>query len=155
MIHLGVRSIPKVLSWFQTQTAGTRPLTGTHRWYVGMLPLKLKGFPWQASSRAETPTLLWPKRRIEGGCSTSKTLAWSGENAPQKHLPPRVCGKKKNLPGMRDTSWQMSLHLTTSCWGQLPYIPKVAGGCPFVLVAQNHPKKKTCWSQNFESEKTG
>ena len=48
-------------------------------WYTQVIcwdaPSQIEGFPWQASSRAETPTLLWPKRRIEGGCSTSKTLA--------------------------------------------------------------------------------
>ena len=170
MIHLGVRSIPKVLSWFQTQTAGTHTLTGTHRWYIGMLPLKLKVSPWPASSRAETPNPS-PKRRIEGGCSTSKTLACpekvfvviSGKDAPQE-TDHQGNAKKKNLPGMRDTSWQMSLHVrlgiaekspkqkdvTTSCWGQLPYIPK---WLPLCVGGPKPPKKKTCWSQNFESKK--
>lgn len=163
MIHLGVRSIPKVLSWFQTQTAGTHTLTGTHWWYIGMLPLKLKVYPWPASSRAEKhQTLLWPKRRIEGGCSTSKTLACPEKMAPQK-TEHQGNAKKKKLPGMRDTSWQMSLHFrlgsqkklsvtkdvtrTTSCWGQLPYIPKVAAPLCW------WPQKKTMLEPKFWVQK--
>ena len=158
MIHLGVRSIPKVLSWFQTQTDGTHTLN----WYTLVIywdaPSQIEGLP-LAGLKQGRNTNPSPKRRIEGGCSTSKTLA-----CPEKVFLVVISGKKwhhkrrttkgmrkKKLPGMRDTSWQMSLHFRlgiaekspsqkdVTSWGQLPYIPK---WLPIVLVAHPPPKKK-------------
>lgn len=104
-----------------------------------MLPLKLKVFLGKPQAGPKYQTLLWPKRRIEGGCSTSKTLACPEKMAPQK-TEHQGNAEKKKLPGMRDTSWQMSLHFRLGSQKKLsvtkrcnhlmlratPYIPKVA-----------------------------
>lgn len=171
MIHLGVRSIPTVPSWFQTQTAGTHTSTGTHWWYIGMLPLKLKVYPWPASSRAETPTL---RQRDALKEDAPRPKRWPVQKRCLVWFPGKMHHKRRTTKGMRKnkTTPRNARYLVTNespfSFGNrrkksvtkrcnhlmlraTPLHPKVAAYC----VGGPPPPKKNMLEPKYWVQKTG